>query len=533
MKKFLLAIASVAMIVATSCNKTSVNEPETESVVVRDPKPGEFVASIYKGSMLYKMQGVSDGMTTKAHLDGNSMVWDNDDTISINHVSYLMTGIDQQTKHAIFTSTRTNPDTIISAPYYAYYGATPTGYLCGKMLEGDQIYGEEGKSVPMFAHSSEETLVFHNICGALRIIVPLSTANKIVVTADEDMNGNFTIANPANPVAVINNETSTAANKTITLVRNDGKTFQNGDTVFISVPAGTYHHLEIKFMNGDNVEWTTGQATNDYEVVVNKIHKVNMIGAFGGLLPGKFTVNDQGKQVRFTMGNLYYDPNESAKWKIDSTQDYVAFANANHRSLFAFNESFGGSAVEEGKQHSSTGSYLFCDNSHKNTAYLGNVAIEKCYLPNHEEWEYLVTKEGTHKRYSPTRLSNNPQSYILVIAPDGYTNESIPVYNNARAYTEAGFLYLSNCGFKRSNETFIVVNATNGARYWAGELFESDKRNAWILSIEAFGSKGSITEKGYKVCYDTKQNSRGIRLVQNVEGTAQATSYENGTNSQW
>lgn len=504
MKKILFAFAAMAMIFATSCKKENVNEPmqESETTEMRAPLPGEFVATMDKGAMPQYAPSIEEGMGTMAHFDEKNVLWDANDKIIVNGKEYSCSITDGNI--AYFSNTDT-----VYCPYHAFHGAVAnTSRSAAGTLSATQTYDpdHDASHIPMYAYSESGNdnppLEFKNICGALQITVPLSTANKIVVTADEDINGTFTIVETGGkPKAVINNTNSTPANKSITLQRNSG-TFQNGDIVYIAVPHGSYH-LEIKFMNNDNVEWTTGQSSNAYAVEVNKIHKVNMLGAFGGLLPGKFSVSAT-KKVRFTTGNLWYDGTNA---RLEQKQtDFPDTWNTTHVGHFMWNTTAAGAAGT-----SISGDYIFCAQGKGLRVYAptGNDKYnDDLYLMSKEEWIYVFANK-TMKKY--VTVGN---VLCLVIAPDGFTGNIANSYTSADDVTKIGFVCLPYAGYRNPSGNTICVTNSNFSgegnpdgkmvRYWTST---NNGSSAWRILFD---------DDYYGVYNMSKEWGCSIRLVQDV-----------------
>ena len=135
---------------------------------------------------------------TKIILDGNKVVWQSGDQITIvdaaSNVGVYSTT--STTSHADFTfesgTEATTPDYKAYYPVTMYNSGTPTLPATQNYVEGN-ISGS-----PMYAESSTETLAFKNICGIVRLNVSSSQigkkVRKIILSADQGMSGAITNA---------------------------------------------------------------------------------------------------------------------------------------------------------------------------------------------------------------------------------------------------------------------------------------------------------------------------------------------------
>ena len=179
----------------------------------------------------------------------------------------------------------------------------------------------------------------------------------------------------------------------------------------------------------------------------------------GALLPGVFTVNESGKKVRFSKGNLWADASgdnasnpvlhfEDAQWESTPT-DIDATMDNSHMSHFTWS-----STVTAAVGTSSSGTNLFCDETHK-VSVDGSDAIY--YALSIDEWEYLFNNHS--KKWVTVHGVNG-----YVIAPDGFTGTLAGSYADDAALAADNLVFLPAAG-NRSITSYYGVG-TYG-RYWS------------------------------------------------------------------
>ena len=225
-----MAVAAIAVL--SSCSKEDDNNASKDS--------GAFYATIEDGTTRTTL-GTGD--------NANKVLWSSGDKISINGEVYTLSDGDGTT-HATFTG-----ESVSGTPYKAYYpadlynGTTAT-------LPATQEYDATTNGIsnlPMYAQSTTHDLVFKNLCGVLEITVPntvMSTVKQITVTADQRLNGTFTVTIDDNTgipsISFTGGNTLTAADKMVTLVMENAVTVGNGGAKFyVAIPANTYSSLQI------------------------------------------------------------------------------------------------------------------------------------------------------------------------------------------------------------------------------------------------------------------------------------------------
>ena len=274
----------------------------------------------------------------------------------------------------------------------------------------------------------------------------------------------------------------------ITLDLGTGKALGKGANFFhIAVPAGTYSNLTITFTGTDESTCTLkGSATLTH----NTVGRLVLTGTKfipAGPLPGKFTVNTEGKQVRFSKGNLWADSDKALHFEADqygysseSTKD------ASHVSHFTWS-----STVNDAVGNSFSGDYLFCDENHK-VSVDGSDAIY--YVLSNDEWTYLFTNHS----YKWVTV-NGVNGYV--IAPDGFTGTLAESYTDDAALATDNLVFLPAAG---SCALGPVNSQGNDGYYWSSTFDAGeDANNLFFNSGELYVYSGK------------RLLGHSVRLVQN------------------
>lgn len=237
------------MLFATSC-KDSVNAPENVEL-----GENQFLVSIDNGAVPQNAPAVRGGKTTMTTIDPYHRVfWEENDGIFINGVYYKAI---ESGDVVIFEPG--NPSFVAEGTeYHAFYCVgNPNGNSASLPMH-QSFYGE-GKvsNLPMYAFgNSDRRLTFHNICSVLKIAVPefAAGADKIVISSDQQMNGSFTVdenfkAVMTKTVGDLNEDDKKVEMETLWA----GVKFQEGDEVYIAVPAQEYTNFKVEFLDGETL----------------------------------------------------------------------------------------------------------------------------------------------------------------------------------------------------------------------------------------------------------------------------------------
>lgn len=419
MKRTLVTLASVvaamAMTTFTSCNK--------------EEQATEFTAT---------MEACTD-IQGKTVLSGTDLNWVAGDQIAI----YGTGG------NGVYSATPQTPATTaafarvsgssVSAPCRAYYPATLTTDGVNITLPAAQTYvAGSMQEFPMYAESGTSTLAFRNLCGALKLHLTKANTNisTIAVTAATPINGLFTVDyNSGNPV--LTPVTGSATGTTTMLSCATAQAIDNGADFFIYLPAGNYTGLEIELNTDDGrhciltANTTIPVTRSQYTTINLGENDLNFTTPLPqGALPGLFTINDDGDQVRFSQGNLQYQASTDT-WRFAEHQyDYVGTQTADIGGYYGGNVS---------------GS----DNCNIGATYVG--------------WIDLF---GWGTGSNPTLVSTDPADYSTFVdwGSNAISNGGNAANSGWRTLTSAEWAYLFNT---RDNTTNL---GTANARYAKGNV---------------------------------------------------------------
>ncbi|MCQ2343635.1 MAG: leucine-rich repeat protein [Paludibacteraceae bacterium] len=372
MKKIFMAIAAMTMLIATSC-KESANAPE--DLV---PGDGEFLVTIANAP---RQEAPTNGKTVKTTIVGSDIIWSEGDLISINGVTYRT---NTSGSPVIFSSASGDPAIVDGdSKYKAYYPVEIAPTNTGCLPETIQYNGGNLKNLPMYAESENNVLTFHNICAALKITVPNLdegvTCDKIVISANENLAGKFSIETDENgvPRAVLST-TAENMSKTVTVTpENENDTFTG--EVYVALPAGTYTYFAVEFWDGDDLVMRRMLAERTFEV--NNLYNI----AFGEFPADMFCfiAKESGCTVTLKSYNTpptctfeYYDATMQS-WSPYTPGTDITLTNVGDRVYFK--------AGTNGNDKLATGqSYYYYFSSDKKVAVSGNVMylLNQNGLPN-------------------------------------------------------------------------------------------------------------------------------------------------------
>ena len=201
-----------------------------------------------------------------------------------------------------------------AAPYRAVYPASAANDDGTIELPVVQVT-EDGSltGFPMYAESDGTNLDFKNLCGVLRMRLQKSgvSVTAIEVTGDIELTGDYNVYyNSGVPTL----EYSSHGTKTTMMTCNTAQSIANQKDFYIFLPAHTYSAgMRIRIYSSDGGVCTkTVSAGNSVRVQRGKITTITLrnnsltFAPNAGALPGLFTINENGDQVRFSQGNLQY-----------------------------------------------------------------------------------------------------------------------------------------------------------------------------------------------------------------------------------
>ena len=205
---------------------------------------------------------------------------------------------------------------------------------------------------------------------------------------------------------------------------------------------------------------------------------------YTGVLPGRFTVNAEGKQVCFSSGNLIYDVTNEEWGFYDHQYDYATEYDDKLISLFCW-----GYSEESVKPDSKTSNPAFVDWG----TQVGDGSTWRTLTDS--EWHYLFSddkaREGRYKA-GVTVVGND---YCLAIYPDDYSGDmgkSVYDPDEYEAATAAGVVFLP-CAYERKEKE--VWRSGTGTGYWSS-TYDSEYNMACYLYFAA-DDVSSVSDSGY------------------------------------
>lgn len=200
-----------------------------------------------------------------------------------------------------------------------------------------------------------------------------------------------------------------------------------------------------------------------------------------GALPGKFTVNAEGKQVYFSKGNLWYGKVEGIEEKtfnFEANQwGFSSKWNENHVSHFYWNKVAVIAYSKKFDMGYRTGSDIFFTNGAETSAksdFTVNGVTGKYRTLSKDECDYLFnkrtvnggTKEGKSYQIATINSDVSGGVYGVILYPDGYTAQTSGTsYTSAdwAAMEAAGCVFLPAAG-QRTESVLSSVN--RNICYW-------------------------------------------------------------------
>ena len=501
---------AVAFVFATSCNK------------IEDTP----IASVGNGRTVITAMAESVGNgDTKAHNQYSyDVLWDKGDKIYVTGggKSNTFTVSDESAGTDKGKFTEDTPSYGIKGDIEAFYPAS--------LKNGDDYVWPavhtDNRMIPMYAHQTfsgtgDETVNFSSL-GAMLQIVFNSTTPDITVTsitikdAAKPLSGKFTV--DANGQAIIDDG---AENVGITLDLGTGVQMgKSAQYFYIAIPAGEYEGDEITltFTDSNSGVQCVMKSTTFPDIARNTVGRITLSGSFKdkvptGALPGKFTVDMEGKQVFFSKGNL------QATWH-SSTGSYSWDFAANQYDIVG--DGPGNTTIGEGQTDgavvslfgwSTPATYYGIATSSNRDEYPGDfidwgtaycrdydIAPEDSWRTlSKNEWDYLLR----HNKHGWATVNGMGG---LVIAPDGFEGSLSTIYEPYHLSTY-NLVFLP----AESSRSGLGVNLGVGqfGHYYSG------------TRVTGYSAFSLYFYNGYAGCnnFENRQIGCGVRLVTDVKYT--------------
>jgi hypothetical protein len=235
-----------------------------------------------------------------------------------------------------------------------------------------------------------------------------------------------------------------------------------------------------------------------------------------GGIPGQFSINENGKKVIFSQGNLQYNPAENV-WRFAEKQyDMIGADNANisptyngYIDLFGWGTGNNPTLASEGE-----GDYATFTDWGIHPISNGTNTANKWRTLSKLEWEYLIYDRANADKLRALATVNGVHGCILL--PDAWklpqglsfaadaTTWAGNVYTEAQwqQMEQAGAVFLPAMG-SRLGTKFRPVAADGSSNYWSNT--KDNENSAWSVSIT----------DGYSIVTYTHylQDGLGVRLV--------------------
>ena len=379
--------------------------------------------------------------------------------------------------------------------YAVYYnGATAPSFESSTLkitLPAAYDYGDVAGTknpVPMVAKNvSGESgdMTFYAVCALARIAVPgiPATADKLLVTFNKDVTGEFTVANPGTATPSIS--AAAASTKNVVTINLVAGTDYSGAVINIPVPAGTVT-ASVQAKAGDTVLETKASVINSWSAARAQGRK-----ATAAFTPSMYSMvlapgNLYTEGGTLKMANKYYEHVYAFSSNDDYTNDEEKY-DANNRTHFNFNETYHlmkGNTLSYDKAYpeNNVGAY----NLTKDNIPGGNSKTWR--VPEEDDW---ITMTIGRSEFSPGIYHGNNRPGAKV--RNGESGE----YTTGWKYIKVLVINMSGKGTTVSSDKGVTISAlavdatAPSTNYQAGMLIFPD-------NVEITGSFTSLGEKNTK-----------------------------------
>ena len=482
----------------TSCTKEEsvTNEPA--------PRVPEFTAT---------MEAYAD-QQGKTILDGTTLNWFEYDLISIFGAEgsgiYEVVPQNPPTTAHFFRLYGDDPG---NAPYRAFFPQELTWdgstiHLSSMQAKADNV------NFPMYAESDNNQLAFKHLCGLLKLHLTKAdvSVSTITVTASSMINGNYSINYNAGDPQLIYLDGGT---NTTFLTCHIPQSISDGNDFFIYLPAGDYEGLQIEIITTDGsycvktANTTIPVRRSRYTSITlgeNDLTFTPQPHHDNGELPGLFSINANGDQVRFSQGNLQYNTS-TQMWRFTERQysileDYERFTSTwidlfgwgtgNNPTLTSTNPADYSTFVDWGVNAISNG---------------GGVPNFWRTLSN-TEWEYIVnTRTDASAKCGLATVNGVPG---MVLLPDNWAMPTgLPAFNTAQNdYSDNVYTVSLWTGMEAASAVFLPFSfyregtefrGNSLANYWSSTPSQDGKAYSMTFAIRYLSILNNDRYMGYMV----------------------------------
>ena len=581
MKKILIILLAVFPLVFSSCKKD-------------DHQPGTLTGTL-EGFMDKDTKVVYDPSSSDSPFS-----WQNGDLIKVFRYSgkgnYIAALTDDNSK-AEFTFNGTESgsnkdvtdDNAYQGPYYAVYPSSIHSSQQFTTRNGNRVlryvdvtlnasYNTDANGNllknPMFAQSSSpdsKKLPFKHICGLLRLQLQKDGVSivSIKVTATSAINGKYRLTSNSGIPSITMETTTTVTDnmKSTTMSFASPQDLSSQKAFYIPLPQGDYTNLviELTAVLGQKCIKTQQSGTLHIQRAMYSTITLgetdlaftgNIIGAKGGL----FSVNSNGKKVRFSKGNLQYlaaatGEYDANTWRFAEHQYDVCSRDANEHpsntstewiDMFGWGTSgYGGSnpynylhtetygPATGGFDESGDQNYDWGHNAISN----GGNTQDTWRTLTSSEWNYL-TGNNDHRRNRWARAIVNGQRGMILL-PDAWPETGEPLNRGAASGSwldastintysadqwstleDNGAVFLPQCGYRTTNNSgttsISYYNPTSQGKFMYGQYWASNANSSGEAYYSGFSESAAINSHSTSSS-EGKWIGRNVRLVHDVD----------------
>ncbi len=407
------------------------------------------------------------------------------------------------------------------APYRAVYPASAANDDGTVELPVVQVT-EDGSltGFPMYAQGSSTNLNFKNLCGVLRMRLQKSgvSITAIEVTGDIELTGDYNVVYSSGVPTL---EYSGHGMKTTMMTCNTPQSIANQKDFYIFLPVHTFSEgMRIRIYSSDGGVCTkTVSAGNSVRIQRSKITTITLrnnsltFAPDAGALPGLFTINENGDQVRFSQGNLQYTTlgthagalgsNMPGTWRFAPEQyEYVGEGNANISDTYPkWIDLFGYGTGNNPTLHSDNENdyQTFVDWGANVIVNGGNTTFLWKTLTI-DEWDYLFrSRADAIVKYG---IGNVNGVHGLIILPDNWTLPSGCTFTSGLAsqddWTLNSYTFVQWADMEAAGAVFLPASGQRGN--W-GDI-------CWVSNFGEIGYSRSSTihefiEFAYYLAFDS------------------------------
>lgn len=363
----------------------------------------------------------------------------------------------------------TEPSEIEDGTYDIYYATNGTElFNTSYYVAGNVISSAPMKGTVAVQKGVASVTELKNLCGLLRLRLKGSgTVKEIKVSADQALAGSIIIKDGS---AKINYR----GENTVIQDCGDGVDLtEEGTDFYISLPQNDYSGvvIEIKDFTGHTCTKTlkSDKVLNIARAQITPV-SLNVTGLepnIPGALAGVFTVNEKGKKVRFSKGNMYWD-GDSFEFEQCQSERHTSW-DQNHVNHFYWSRIYDEAyAKDYDDDNWSDQKWLFTNdgfyNETPNSGFTVSGVSGKYRALTYFEWQYL--------------LVNHSCKWVTVNGIPGYViaPDDVEELGYSDSYTEeelsaGNLVFLPATGCRRSDAIWDTMNV---GYYWTSSASTDD-----------------------------------------------------------